>query len=153
MRSRRPLEERFWEKVQQGDGCWEWKAARAYGYGRIGAGGTYGPALMAHRVSWEIHYGAIPEGMNVLHHCDNPACVNPEHLFLGTHADNVADKVRKGRGADRERHGMARLTEAHVLEIRAAVSDGQLLRIVAKRYGISESQVSMIARGLRWRAA
>lgn len=153
MKSRRPLADRFWEKVQVTDGCWEWQAARTYGYGRIGAGGDKGPALLAHRVSWELHFGPIPAEMNVLHACDNPPCVNPGHLFLGSHADNVADKVRKGRGADRERHGMARLTSAQVREIRSAAGDGQLLRVIAERYGLTESAVSMIARGLRWRAA
>jgi hypothetical protein len=152
MKSRRPLEERFWEKVQKGEGCWAWTGATVYGYGRIGAGGTYGPALMAHRVSWELHNGPIPEGMNVLHRCDNPPCTNPEHLFLGTHADNVADKVAKGRGASRQRHGMAKLTEDQVARIRLMVELGEQQRVVANLFGVSESQISMIVNGRRWAA-
>ncbi|MGH2368516.1 MAG: HNH endonuclease signature motif containing protein [Chloroflexota bacterium] len=101
---RLPLAARFWPKVYKhaDAGCWEWLGARSSsGYGHIGSGGTEGRMLRAHRVSWELINGPIPAGLQVLHNCpdgDNPLCVRPEHLWLGTHQDNMADKWRKGRG-------------------------------------------------------
>jgi hypothetical protein len=87
--------QRFWAKVAVGPGCWEWTAGTQYGYGRFVLGGR---TFKAHRLSYEISVGVIPDGLKVLHHCDNPPCVNPAHLFVGTHADNVRDREAKGRG-------------------------------------------------------
>ena len=90
------LWERFHEKYVPvtETGCWIWTRSKCRGYGRISYNGT---GKMAHRISWEIHCGPIPEGMLVLHKCDVPACVNPEHLFLGTYKDNTQDAIKKGR--------------------------------------------------------
>lgn len=94
------MEERFWPKVAKRgpDECWEWTASRTpQGYGKIGRRKGESPAI-ASRVSWEMHNGPIPDGLHVLHRCDNPPCVNPAHLFLGTNADNQRDMRAKGRG-------------------------------------------------------
>ncbi len=95
--------ERFFQKVSKTDNCWLWLANKDNdGYGRIK---IKGKTLLAHRVSWNIHFGQIPEEMNVLHRCDNPPCVNPLHLFLGTVLDNVRDRDSKGRnGYSRRTH-------------------------------------------------
>lgn len=99
---------RFWAKVTQ-DGpvpvhrpelgpCWLWLAAtNPSGYGKMSKGGHAAPLVAAHRLSWELHYGPVPDGLFVLHRCDNPPCVRPDHLFLGTHDDNMADATAKGR--------------------------------------------------------
>ena len=93
----RPLAERFWAKVRRGAACWEWQGAMLpNGYGKIF--GTEHKIIGAHRASWIVTHGNIPEGMLVCHHCDNPRCVRPEHLFLGTDKDNTRDMFQKGRG-------------------------------------------------------
>ena len=90
----------FW----QGTACWEWTGSRfASGYGQLPAQRDTGS--LAHRASWRIHYGLIPHGMCVLHHCDNPPCINPSHLFVGTNKDNSKDMVAKGRSANGDRNG------------------------------------------------
>ena len=100
------LTAKFWcrVKVEAEPACWPWLGYRnRNGYGHMRVGNNV--RLYAHRVSWELHYGKIPDGMLVCHRCDNPPCVNPLHLFLGSHADNHADRNAKGRQARGERHG------------------------------------------------
>lgn len=172
------FQERFWAKVKKTDYCWVWTACKNYaGYGKLACNGRH---LLAHRASYEMHVSAIPDGLIVCHHCDNPACVRPDHLFVGTHADNSDDKVRKGRQAKGERHGsrthpecvprgdqhpsrthpeclrrgdlhpQAQLTETQVLEIRTQYGMGATQDQLAMRFGISQSAVSLIVLGRRW---
>ena len=91
-----PVEERFWKFVDKSTDCWIWRGASEGRYGLIGIGGS-GNMDYAHRVSWKLNFGNIPSGLFVLHKCDNSLCVNPSHLFLGTHQDNMDDMKRKGR--------------------------------------------------------
>ena len=110
------LAERFWPKVEKSDFCWNWRAARIasgqYGAIKVKMPGGWRHEL-AHRVSWHLVNGPIPEGVFVLHHCDNKLCVNPKHLFLGTQKDNIHDMLRKGRNV-----GFRKLTRDEVRQIR-----------------------------------
>jgi hypothetical protein len=131
-------------------GCWDWTGSKYdTGYGQFYVRGKH---YKAHRVSYELHCQEIPTGLQVLHRCDNRGCVNPDHLFLGTHADNMADKVAKGRQARTslpgDFNGRAKVTSLDVAEIRSATGVSQ--QILAKRYGISPCQISLILSGKRW---
>lgn len=144
-------EERFWRKVKKMDsGCWEWQGSRhpsGHGY-TVSA--TKSRVTYAHRRAWELTRGSIPDGLCVCHHCDNPPCVNPAHLFLGTHAENLADAARKGRTCRGEQAPGHILTEQNVRDIRSA-HPGISNRVLAWRFGICTSAVSPIRRGLRWK--
>lgn len=102
MSKKRPVEERFWEKVEKLTDCWVWTAGTDdKGYGRIlNKRKEHGGETRAHRLSWILHNGPIPTGLYVLHKCDNPPCVRPDHLFLGTNLDNMRDMKEKGRAAN-----------------------------------------------------
>lgn len=155
LRSPLTVEERFWTKVQRGDGCWEWTGKeRVKGYGRFRPGSTQ-PKVLAHRFAYELLCGPIPDGLQVLHRCDNPLCVRPDHLFPGTNADNVADKVSKGRQSrlGGERNPNAKLTEQDVLEVRRRRAAGESRKVVAAAFGISPTMVSLITTGRFWRDA
>lgn len=160
-RAGQSLHEFFWSnvKIQGGDGCWEWTGTKLSG-GDVGYGLCYfdRKAKVAHRVAYEMHYGPIPDGLNALHRCDNRPCVRPDHLFLGTQADNVHDMHRKGRHRfvvppppRGELNRGAKLTAEQVLAIRAAIADGARSCDLAARYGVRESQIGRIKHGLRWR--
>jgi hypothetical protein len=146
----RSLRERFEEKYEPvtETGCWLWTAGLAsFRYGSIRVGGEM---LRASRVSWELYRGEIPEGMHVLHKCDTPLCVNPAHLFLGTNTDNVADRDRKGRQRSLRgsSSGMSKLTDSQVREIRVS---NEPQDVIAKRSGVTQSNVSCIRLGKTWR--
>ncbi len=145
--------ERFHQKYEVApNGCWEWTASLSrYGYGQLRTGTVKeGGRTMtkAHRFSWELHNGPIPKGLAVCHKCDNRKCVNPEHLFLGTNADNTADMMAKGRGARGERHGNHKLTDDDVVRIRA-LAGSMLQREIAARFGVNQQTVSKILNGSR----
>lgn len=144
---RQRFNERY--RVDSDTGCWLWTAGySANGYGKLRVNG---PLMGAHRLSYLLHVGEIPDGMCVCHRCDNPACVNPDHLFLGTHADNMKDKHKKGRcvGPDRKgsKNTRAKLTEKQVKGIRAA---NEARASLAKRYGVSCTTIYMIRSGKSW---
>lgn len=140
----RPLAQRFWPKVNKAgdDECWPWTAATAYGYGKIGMGNNF--VAMAHRVSWELHYGPIPDGLRVCHKCDNPPCVNPKHLFLGTAADNNMDRVRKGRT-----NRVRKIRPEQAIEIFVSLDP---IADIAERTGLSASHIYAIKNGNKWSA-
>ncbi len=151
---RRPIEDRYWEKVVKGlpGDCWGWTAGvdtHGLPYANLSLPGRGTNDVKAHRFSWELHNGPIPSGLMVLHSCDNPPCTNPEHLFLGTHADNMADRNAKGRQARQKgtAHGMSKLTPAMVRAIRAAPGPHKPIGLM---FGIHKSHVSQIKRHLLW---
>ena len=141
--------ERFEEKFtpEPNTGCWLWLAS--VGRGGYGKFGDAKKVQRAHRVSFELYVGAIPHALHVLHRCDQPACVNPAHLFLGTHADNMADAATKGRWAG-ERHHLARLSQADAQRIRDLIASGFTQEEVGRRVGVCRSRVGAIARGECW---
>lgn len=142
-----PVKPRFDRHVRKTEGCWEWIGSKSHGYGQMSVSGR---PMRASRVSYMLHRGAIPEGLHVLHKCDNTACVRPDHLFLGTHADNMADAVAKGRIRSGERAPGAKLTAAGVLEIRRRLSEGARQATIAREFGIHQATVSSIGTGRKW---
>lgn len=144
----KPLIEYVNERLIQGaGGCMEWTGHTCTsGYGIVG---RRGKLCRVHRVVWEVLRGPIPGGLCVCHACDNRRCANVEHLFLGTNADNVADKVRKGRQHRPigTRNPKARLTHDQVRTIRA---DSRVQQVIADEYGIQQTLVSKIKRGELW---
>ena len=151
-----PLKQRFWARVDRlgPDKCWEWMGFIGnHGYGAISRGGRGGARVLAHRVSWEIVHGQIPDDLCILHKCDNRSCVNPDHLFLGTKKDNMMDCVDKKRHAFGERVAHARLTLEDVWWIRFTRQIcGAALKDIGLVFGVSDSNVSMIISGRRWRS-
>lgn len=134
------LVERLKRRTMVDGECWLWTGSTLahFGYGQIT---SEGKTLLVHRVAYEQLVGAIPEGINVLHQCDRPACWNPAHLFLGTHADNVADKVAKGRQYRGERHHCFTLTDDDLRDAAALNAAGESWRSLARRFSVSHDMV------------
>jgi hypothetical protein len=144
------IRERFEDKFTKSDGCWEWEAAKnrlGYGHFRLD-----GKTQLAHRIAYQLYVGEIPEGMCVCHHCDNRKCVNPEHLFLGTQADNVRDCGNKGRRVYPfgENHYFSRLNEEQVLEIREKYSNGARIIDMSKEFGVAQGTIDHIVHRRHW---
>jgi len=145
-----PIRYRLLAKIdlKNSTGCWEWSGARVpQGYGLIKR--KDGTQLRAHRVAYELVYGLIPKGMFVCHRCDNPSCVRPSHLFVGSHDQNMADMVAKGRAARMQGHcnGSAKLKAIEVISIRTSVDSYSR---IARQFGVSSSAVGLIKRRERW---
>ncbi len=143
-------EERFWANVEMGVDCWLWQGRPSFknGYGEIH---VRGKTLSSHRYSWQLHYGTIPKGLSVLHSCDVRMCVNPNHLFLGTMADNMADKLAKGRQAKGESNGNAKLTASQVIRIRGLYAHSTSIREIATAFKVSADLVYRIVKRELWK--
>ena len=139
--------DRFWEKVDKSGDCWEWIGAiDPCGYGRINVNGIN---RQAHRIAIILDGIDIPSGMEVCHSCDNPACVNPDHLWIGNHADNMNDMTKKGRAAPcrGESNGRAKLSIKDVCDIRAS---NETHTAQAAKYNVAISTVSRIRSRRLW---
>ena len=155
--------DRFWSKVAKSDGCWEWTASRLpQGYGQFW---DKGKMRRASRIAWELTNGPIPPGLHVCHRCDNPPCVRPSHLFLGTHQENMADRESKGRTPprppqprpERRARGAAhprtatKLDGSRVRGIRALAAVGVVQTDLANWYGVDQAAISRIVTRRNWR--
>ncbi len=161
MPARRPLADKFWEKVNKTDGCWLWT-------GSIEPGG-YGMMMLTdksiglrssvkvHKISWKLHFGDIPDGLCVCHRCDVPACVRPDHLWLGTHAQNMRDMKEKKRhpGCPQfkgEDNPASKLTVNGVRIIRSRYSSGDCtLQMLASEFGVSFQTISLVVNNKIWK--
>lgn len=142
-------EKRFWDRVDRSGDCWLWKGAViSSGYGHLWIDGN---TMLAHRYSYSLVHGSAPEGMLVCHRCDNKRCVNPSHLFVGTHKDNTLDAVAKGRmGGRGEKNDNAKLSEDDIVEIRRLYSLGAKQRVLGKMWKTSQSNISLIVLRKHW---
>ena len=156
---------RFWSFVRKTETCWIWTGVRdkdGYGRTRPGTGKSY---VLAHRFSYELHHGPIPTGLHILHKCDNPPCVNPDHLFSGTNRDNIDDMVRKDRQLKGDRHPLrlhpecvargtrsafAKLDDEKVRQVRILRAEGLSCPAIARLYGVAKSTIQRSANGLSW---
>lgn len=142
--------ERFWAKVRKTEACWYWTASKnTSGYGQFNTGN--GRIWRTHRISWIMERGQINPNSHVLHRCDNPACVNPNHLFLGSQKDNILDCIHKGRspilGKKGDKHPTHRLSPEDIGYIR---NSSDLQETLARRFGVHQPQISRIKSGHRW---
>lgn len=148
---REAYEAGFWQRVDTTGECWEWTGPRNYaGYGVLHVGGK---DRLAHREAWKRTHGKLHTKVCVLHHCDNPPCVRPDHLFLGSRADNIADMTAKGRrralsGAE---NGRAKLTEEAVREVRTSHARGESYDRLAVRHGVTKTNIASIVKRRIWK--
>ena len=141
------MEARFLKYVNKTDTCWLWTGSKSYGYGQFNFDNRN---CRAHRYAYEMWVGPIPSGLVLRHKCDNPICVNPDHLETGTQQDNINDRNARGRQAKGEKQHLAKLTEDDVVEIKVLLGFGMSNRQIARQFGVSESIISNIKRGKTW---
>jgi hypothetical protein len=140
----------FFSKVEKTPACWLWIGHKIRrGYGQLRAFNRQ--RWQAHRLSWLLHYGEIPDGKWVLHRCDNPSCVNPHHLFLGTHDDNVADKVSKNRQMRGTKCHTHKLTERDVARIRSLLQSKVSYQKIATQFKVTKSNIYAIKHQQTWK--
>lgn len=151
--ARRPLEQMFWERVEKRgqDDCWQWTGTLSKrGYGAIKYDHR---SLRASHISYELHFGSIPNGLVICHTCDNPGCVNPKHLFAGTQLENMQDCHRKGRYSpvDGQLNPNSKLTESDVIEIRRLAANGESQAALARQFGVTKANINDIVHRHRWK--
>jgi hypothetical protein len=154
-----PIKERLYSNVVVNpvSGCWEWNGTKYHGYGRICVGSRVDGTrhtVHTHRLSYELNFGPIPDGMEICHKCDNPSCINPEHLFIGTRQDNVNDRERKGRNVVLvgEERLEAKLTRKDVKNARwERAFMGTSFSILAKKYGVCKKTIQNAINGVTWK--
>ena len=145
-----PIEIRFWNKVNKTDTCWLFTGYKnKKGYGKF----KVNKQILAHRFSYELHYGPIPKGMYVCHKCDNPPCIRPDHLFLGTQKDNMDDMLLKGRNNPKfgEDNAASKLTDANVRFIRSYPIYRGSQTELAKQFNVSQELISKIVNNKNWK--
>lgn len=147
---RSPLADRLWSRVKQEGDCWIWQGTNTKGYGMIS---DKGKMKLTHRVAYTLTHGDIPEGYDILHICDTPSCINPDHLMLGTHQDNMDDMRVKGRAVhvNGEQHPMAKLNWNLVRSIRSEFEQGQSQMDLSKKYCVHVSTVHLIVHNKIWK--
>lgn len=144
------LPERLWSHVVILDGCWVWIGATSGGYGKIQRGRRGAGFAWAHRVVWELLYGEVPADMRVLHRCDNPPCIRPTHLYLGTQEDNMRDAAARGRTSSGENHPSHRLSAEDVRQVRTRLARGDKQAEIARDFGVSRGTIGDIATNRTW---
>jgi hypothetical protein len=145
-----PLMDRLWAKVDKTDGCWLWRGATSNGYGIINRGRDGMGTMRTHVAVWESIHGPKPESMDIRHSCDVRNCCRPEHLSLGTRAENMSDAVRRGRTRRGESNPHAKVTEDLVRWMRAEHAAGRSARSISLDVGLSDSRVWNIVNGNAW---
>lgn len=150
-RASHSIEARFWSYVDTSGECWIWRGGRtSKGYGGFAL--KHGKSIPAHRFAYELVHGPIPPGLFACHRCDVPACVRPNHIFAGTHAENMADRNAKGRQARSERHPNSRLNEEQVETIRSWYATGNVtMKSLAREFGVSQRAIACVIHEINWR--
>ena len=146
---KKTLEEQLSNVSKRKNGCWEWQGCSHHGgYGALCIKGKW---ASAHRTAYTFWKGIIPKGLCVLHRCDNPSCINPDHLFLGTQADNAKDRNRKGRTSQGESFWRAKLTEKQVRAIRRRRAAGESLASLGREYGLRWQGIQNVVKRKTWK--